>query len=299
MVRASRVADTDDITSPVYRGRQALPAVRPVLGFNAAVNAEAGGPDPRALPAGGSGRGARTGAYRAYAGIYDRLWSRAPYHRFVDLCLEDPPAGARPVRRVMVAACGTASAAVEFARRGYRVTGFDLSATMLAVATAKCQAAGVRVGLVRADLLAVPFADASADLIVVLNTSINYLLERDEVVAALGHLARVAGPGGTVVVEPLSPRYLHAGVEANRHVDADGLRFDAAYTLHGDLLAERLRWVAGDDEAAETYWQRFYGDDDLDGMFATAGLDVAARRAMYPAIPDAPARGRVLWVATA
>jgi hypothetical protein len=26
---------------------------------------------------------------------------------------------------------------------------------------------------------------------------------------------------------------------------------------------------------------------------------VAARRAMYPAIPDAPARGRVLWVATA
>jgi hypothetical protein len=34
-------------------------------------------------------------------------------------------------------------------------------------------------------------------------------------------------------------------------------------------------------------------------MFAGAGLAVAARRPMYPAIPEAPARGRVLWVASA
>jgi SAM-dependent methyltransferase len=265
----------------------------------AAVNTETAGPDPGALPAGGSVGAPRTGAYQRYAGIYDRLWSRAPYQRFVDLCLEDPPAGARPVRGVLVAACGTASAAIEFARRGYRVAGFDLSAAMLAVAAAKCRASGLRVGLVRGDLRAVPFADGAADLIVVLNTSINYLLEPDEVVAALRGLARAAGPGGTVVVEPLSSRYLHAGVEANRHVDADGLRFDAAYTLHGELLAERLHWVAGGEEAAETYWQRFYGDGDLAGMFAAAGLTVAARRPMYPAIPDAPARGRVLWVAAA
>ena len=265
----------------------------------AAVNSEAGGSDPRALPAASSGREPHTGAYHRYAGIYDRLWSRAPYHRFVDLCVEDLPAGARPVRRVLVAACGTASAALEFARRGYRVTGFDLSAAMLAVASGKCRASGLRVGLIRADLRAVPFADGSADLIVVLNTSINYLLEPTEVVEALSHLARVAGPGGTVVVEPLSSRYLHAGVEANRHVDADGLRFDAAYTLRGDLLAERLHWLAGGEEATETYWQRFYGDDDLARMFSRAGLTVAARRSMYPAIPAAPARGRVLWVATA
>jgi SAM-dependent methyltransferase len=265
----------------------------------AAVSSEAGGSDPRALPADSSGREPATGAYHRYAGIYDRLWSGAPYHRFVDLSVADLPTAARPVRRVLVAACGTASAAVEFARRGFQVAGFDLSAAMLAVAAAKCRAASLSVGLVRADLRAVPFADGSADLIVVLNTSINYLLEPGEVVDALRHLARVAGPGGTVVVEPLSSRYLHAGVEANRHVDADGLRFDAAYTLHGDLLAERLHWRAGGEEAAETYWQRFYGDRDLAAMFAMAGLTVAERRSMYPAIPEAPARGRVLWVTTA
>jgi ubiquinone/menaquinone biosynthesis C-methylase UbiE len=198
-----------------------------------------------------------------------------------------------------VAACGTGSAAIEFARRGHPVAAFDLSEGMLAVAAAKRRAGQGRIGLVRADLRAVPFADGSADLVVVLNSSINYLLERGEVVAALGELGRVAGPGGTLVVEPLSARFLHAGVEANRQLDVGGLRFDATYTLHGDRLAERLRWRTRDAEVTETYWQRFYGDGDLSEMFALAGLSVRDRRPMYPAIPEAPARGRILWVATA
>jgi ubiquinone/menaquinone biosynthesis C-methylase UbiE len=240
------------------------------------------------------------GAYGRYAEIYDQLWSRAPYPRFVDLCLEGVPPGARPPRRVLVAACGTGSNAVEFARRGHPVAAFDLSEGMLAVAAAKRRAGQGRIGLVRADLRAVPFADGSADLVVILNSSINYLVERGEAVAALGELGRVAGPGGTVVVEPLSARFLHAGVEANRHLDEGGLRFDATYTLHGgDLLAERLRWRTRDAEVTETYWQRFYGDGDLAEMFALAGLSVHDRRPMYPAIPEAPARGRTLWVATA
>lgn len=263
------------------------------------MNAEAGGPGPHALPAVAGGREAPNGAYGRYAEIYDRLWSRAPYARFVDLCLEGVPADARPARRVLVAACGTANAAIEFARRGHPVAGFDLSEAMLGAAVAKRRAGALAVGLVRADLRAVPFAARSADLVVVLNTGINYLLEADEVVAALAELGRVAGPGGTVVVEPLSSRFLHAGVDANRHVDDEALRFDAAYTLHGDLVAERLRWRARGVEVAETYWQRFYSDGDLADMFASAGLSVRDRRPMYPAIPEAPARGRILWVATA
>jgi SAM-dependent methyltransferase len=239
------------------------------------------------------------GAYGRYAEIYDRLWSRAPYARFVDLCLEGVPRDARPPRRVLVAACGTGSNAIEFARRGHPVAGFDLSEGMLAAAAAKGRAAALPFGLVRGDLRAVPFADGSADLVVVLNTSINYLLERAEVVAALGELGRVAGPGGTVVVEPLSARFLHAGVEANRHLDDEGLRFDATYTVHGELFAERLQWRTRDAEVTETYWQRFYGDSDLSEMFTLAGLAVRDRRPMYPAIPEAPARGRILWVATA
>jgi len=251
------------------------------------------------------------GAYRRYALVYDLVWRAAPYDRFVDLCLEAAAAQGTGVRRVLVAACGTGSAAVELAGRGYEVTAFDLSPEMLAMAAAKrwppgpggsggppgWSPAGSPPRLVAGDLRAVPFAGGWADLVLVLNASINYLLEPAEVVAALAHLGRTAAPGGTVVVEPLSPRFVHEGWEPGRHVEREGLRLDASYELEGHLVVERLRWSLGGVEDAETYRQRLYGDAELTELLAAAGLDLAERRPMWPAIPDQPARGRTLWVA--
>jgi SAM-dependent methyltransferase len=240
------------------------------------------------------------GAYRRYALVYDLVWRAAPYDRFVDLCLEAAAAQGTGVRRVLVAACGTGSAAVELAGRGYEVSAFDLSLEMLAMAAAKRWpgwSGGSPPRLVAGDLRAVPFGDGWADLVLVLNASINYLLEPAEVVAALAHLARTAAPGGTVVVEPLSPRFVHEGWEPGRHVEREGLRLDASYELEGDLVVERLRWSLGGVEEAETYRQRLYADAELTELLAAAGLELAERRPMWPAIPSEPARGRTLWVA--
>jgi SAM-dependent methyltransferase len=237
---------------------------------------------------------APTGAYRRYALVYDLVWRAAPYDRFVDLCLETAAAQGTSVRRVLVAACGTGSAAVELARRGLDVTGFDLSPAMVAIAAAKLRG---RARLLVGDLAAVPLGGGWADLVVVLNASLNYLLEPAQVVAALSHLRRVAAPGGTVVIEPLSRRFVHDGWEPGRHVDRDGLRLDATYELQGDLVVERLRWTIGGVEESETYRQRLYADAELEALVAAAGLRLVERRPMWPAIPAEPARGRTLWVA--
>jgi SAM-dependent methyltransferase len=240
-----------------------------------------------------------SGAYRRYALVYDLVWRAAPYDRFVDLCLDAAAAQGTDVRRVVVAACGTGNAVVELAGRGLDVCGFDLSSAMLARAAAKCRAGGHRAGLVLGDLRAVPLRDGCADLVVALNSSLNYLLEPAEVLAALRHLGRTAAPGGTVVVEPLSSRFVYDGWEPGRHVDRDGLRLDASYELDGDLLVERLRWSLGGAEEAETYRQRLYSDKELEALLGAAGLRLAERRPMWPAIPAAPARGRTLWVTRA
>ena len=237
---------------------------------------------------------ALSGAYRRYALVYDLVWRAAPYDRFVDLCLETAAAQGTSVRRVLVAACGTGSAAVELARRGLDVTGFDLSPAMVAIAAAKLRG---QARLLVGDLAAVPLGDGWADLVMSLNASLNYLLEPAEVAAALSHMGRVAAPGGTVVVEPLSRRFVHDGWEPGRHVDRDGLRLDATYELEGDLVVERLRWTLGGVEESETYRQRLYADAELEALVAAAGLRLVERRPMWPAIPAEPARGRTLWVA--
>jgi SAM-dependent methyltransferase len=244
---------------------------------------------------------AASGAYRRYALVYDLVWSEAPYDRFVDLCLEVAAAQGTAVRRVLVAACGTGNAAVELAGRGYEVTGLDLSLDMLTVAAAKPWpggAGGSPPRLVAGDLRALPVRDGWADLVLVLNASINYLLEPEEVVAALAHLGRATRTGGTVVVEPLSPRFVHEGWEPGRHVDRDGLRLDATYEVEGDLLVERLRWSLGGVEEAETYRQRLYAEAELEALVRASGLRLAERRPLWPDIPAQPARGRTLWVAT-
>jgi SAM-dependent methyltransferase len=239
----------------------------------------------------------RSGAYRRYALVYDLVWRDAPYDRFVDLCLEAAGGGAR---RVLVAACGTGNAAVELARRGLEVAGFDLSPAMLAMAAAKRPTGGgPPLRLVVGDLRAVPVRDGWADLALVLNASLNYLLEPAEVVTALRELGRTVAPGGAVVVEPLSARFAHEGWEPGRHLDRDGLRLDASYEVRGHLVTERLRWRVGGVEEAETYRRRLYPDAELAALVEAAGLRLVERRPMWPAIPAEPARGRALWVARA
>jgi SAM-dependent methyltransferase len=244
-----------------------------------------------------SSRAGGTGAYGRYALVYDLVWRAAPYDRFVDLCLEAASAQGTEVRRVLVAACGTGNAAFELAGRGLEVTGFDLSPAMLGQAAAKRRAGGHQVALVLGDLRAVPLRDGCADLVLALNSSLNYLLEPTELAAALDELARVAAPGGTVVVEPLSARFMHQGWQPGRQVERDGLRLEASYQVDGDLLAEHLHWSFGEVEEIETYRQRYYPDAQVETLLATAGLRLAERRPMWPAIPSEPARGRTLWVA--
>jgi SAM-dependent methyltransferase len=239
---------------------------------------------------------ASTGAYRRYALIYDLVWRAAPYDRFVDLCLEAAAAQGTDVRRVLVAACGTGNAAIELAGRGLEVTGFDLSPAMLTVAAAKSRC-GSAARLLVGDLASAPLRDGWADLVLALNASLNYLLEPAEVLAALRHLGRTTAPGGTVVVEPLSSRFVHDGWEPGRHVDRDGLRLEATYAVEGDLVVERLRWSLGGVEETETYRQRLYSDAELAALIDAAGLRLVERRPMWPAIAAEPARGRTLWVA--
>lgn len=67
----------------------------------------------------------------------------------VDFLLEElspPPAG-----RILDVGCGTGRHSIELARRGYEVTGLDLSSEMLARAAAAARAAGVKIDWIHSD----------------------------------------------------------------------------------------------------------------------------------------------------
>lgn len=136
-------------------------------------------------------------AYRPLAPVYDLFTA---HHRH-DVWLDRLEALARrhglAGRRVLDVGCGTGKSFLPLVRRGYRVTGCDISPAMLAEAR-RAAPAGVR--LVEADMRALPDL-GEFDLVTCLDDAVNYLLEPSDLEAALRSMRSVLRPGGVLVFD--------------------------------------------------------------------------------------------------
>jgi SAM-dependent methyltransferase len=81
--------------------------------------------------------------------------------------------------KILDVGCGTGRHAIELAKRGYDVTGLDLSSSQLARAADKAEAAGVRVRWIRRDARAFRFK-TGFDLVIMLCEGGFSLMETDE-----------------------------------------------------------------------------------------------------------------------
>jgi ubiquinone/menaquinone biosynthesis C-methylase UbiE len=97
------------------------------------------------------------------------------------------PAGAA----VLEVAPGPGYLAVELARRGYSVTGLDISQTFVEIATRNAQRAAISADFRRGDVASMPFADDSFDYVVCVAAFKNF----PDPVAALNEVHRVLKPG--------------------------------------------------------------------------------------------------------
>jgi SAM-dependent methyltransferase len=99
--------------------------------------------------------------------------------------------------RLLDAGCGAGLLALLASLRGAQVTALDASPALVAIARQRLPAADVREG----DLEALPFADASFDAVI----AVNSIFYAADMAAAMRELARVARPGGRVVITAWGP----------------------------------------------------------------------------------------------
>jgi SAM-dependent methyltransferase len=129
-----------------------------------------------------------------YAEAYDRESFTQGTQQEVDF-IEAEIAGDRSVR-ILDLGCGTGRHAIELARRGYSVTGIDLSANQLARARAKALAAGVQPVFEQHDAR-MPHYVAAFDLVLMLCEGGFSLMETDAMnFAILENAVRALRPGG-------------------------------------------------------------------------------------------------------
>jgi SAM-dependent methyltransferase len=169
------------------------------------------------------------------------------YHKLIDdleagIAAEGLPAGGRALE----VGCGTGLVLERLRARGAAVVGVDISRGMLALAR------GRELDVTRGDALALPFAEASFDLV----CSFKVLAHIPRIEAALGELTRVLRPGGRLVVDfynALSLRYLVKRVVGHRRtgrsVDEGDVttRWDSAWRVAEyfpkDVVIEQMRGV--------------------------------------------------------
>jgi len=149
---------------------------------------------------------ARHDASRGVAGHYDLhgwdWYAKTSGERLTSLLAE---CGLAPGASILDAGCGTGSLALLLARAGYRVSGVDFSADMIARAKAKDTAHAVdwRVGDITALELGARF-DAAVSVADVFN----HLESLDEWEAALAGFHRHLRPGGLAFVDAMTCRGL-------------------------------------------------------------------------------------------
>jgi SAM-dependent methyltransferase len=109
----------------------------------------------------------------------------------------------RPPRRILDLPCGQGRHAIELARRGYQVTGVDLSPYMLGVAKQRADAAGVQVRWLTGDMRE-PLRGERFDLVLNLFTSFGYFDDEADDQKVVAAAAATVAPGGRFLLEVIN-----------------------------------------------------------------------------------------------
>ena len=232
----------------------------------------------------------------SYLELYDEALSeRTPLEidqleRFLEL---------RPPLRILDLPCGQGRHAIELARRGYDVTGVDLSSYLLDVAKVRAREAGFRVRWLLGDMREA-IAGEAFDLIVNLFTSFGYFAEEADDRLVVRAAASMLKPGGRFLLEVINGERIMAtfqerewftvgqtAVMERRSLDADARR----------MVVERTVSTNNGSEV-NVHALRLYGGPDLLKMLREEGFEHVALYGDWNGEPLAPESLRVLAVGT-
>ncbi|RMH71364.1 MAG: class I SAM-dependent methyltransferase [Actinomyces sp.] len=229
-------------------------------------------PDPGTTTEASSGRG-RPAAYGdAFADVYDEWYGEVTDAEATADVVADLAAG----RRVLELGVGTGRLAAPLIRRGVRLVGVDASAAMLErLARRLPHPLGVR-----ADMAALPVADATIGLVLCAVNTVFNLVDTPPTPpgrtqrAAFAEAARVLEPGGLFLVETtvVTTDPPPAGVSVTRR-SADGLVLAATrFDPHTGVVAGQHVELGPGHLRVRPWWIRPLTPAAIDALAAAVGL---------------------------
>lgn len=241
--------------------------------------------------------------YAGLSEIYDMLMSGIDYDRwagYIDglLRLHDAP----PVVGVLDLACGTGSTTLALARRGFHVTGLDLSGEMLRVAEEKARLEGLQADFIQADMRDFRLP-APVELAVAFQDGLNYLPTREDLLETFCCVAESLGRGGFFIFDINCVEKLPAA-----NGEATVVETEEFTLIYQSSFVREDTWeinVTGFLPAGNGLWRRFsetHRERSIDGEEVRDTLEKAGFKLLgvYGAFTMEPPAGdtrRVFYVA--
>ena len=177
--------------------------------------------------------------------------------------------------------CGDGRHSLELARRGYRVTGLDLSDSLLGRARRRAAEEGLDITFVQGDMRDPPGISAF-DLVVNFFTSFGYFQEDGENARVLEAISRSLRPGGRFLMDYLNREFVISTLVAADSRTVEGMEVDQRRWITGDPSAPgghvRInKHVRIREEGTERSYDesvRMFTLEELDAMMDQAGLKI-------------------------
>ncbi|GIF46435.1 methyltransferase family protein [Asanoa ferruginea] len=205
-----------------------------------------------------------------------------------------PPSGAS----LLDLGCGYGRIAVPLAAAGYRVTGLDANAAMLAKAAADAEAAGVAIDFVHRDMREMALPAESFDAVLNLSTAFGYADDADGDLATLEAVRTVLRPAGLFLIDTenrdakirtaRSTSFAMAGVKITCRRDFDPLT---------GRWREAMSWTDGDATDGSVFSVRLYSATELTTMLRRAGLQLVGAWGGFDGQPYTIDSGRMIMLA--
>ncbi len=194
--------------------------------------------------------------------------------------------------------CGPGRHAVEFARRGLAVTGYDYSRQYLREAAARAKKAGVELRLVRGDMRELPFRgefDAVADLF----TSFGYFPAYSDDLRTLKGAARALKPGGLFLIDVINGDFVRGSFAPRDWHDLGDHYLLEERELRRDGTVNS--WTRIDKRSGRTltrtFYNRLYGRAEITAALRRAGLRPVKFWGGFDGRPLSPGTVRLICLA--
>jgi SAM-dependent methyltransferase len=175
---------------------------------------------------------------------------------------------------VLDVACGWGRHAIELARGGCRVTGLDLSQTLLTRAAKRAEVSDVEVELVRGDMREIPWQNRF-DLALSLYSSLGYFLSDEEDLRVLRGIRQALRPDGAFVLESMHRDHIVGDYAARDWWETDDgatVWVEREFDAVEGVSREWTRWSRAGNSGEKYHELRIRSATEWDALLRQAGL---------------------------